>query len=162
MASFRICEKEDEQTWIALNREFMDYEIRDEELWGETNRATDTRFAKTFREAMEEPEMVTLIIIEENGEALGLINLVTIYSIWAHGKAMIIDDLYIRDKYQGEGMGKAAMDFVEKFAKERNCTRLQFMSEKSNPRARAFYQNLGYIPTEMNFYVKHLKELDKE
>lgn len=48
------------------------------------------------------------------------------------------------------------MDFIEQFAVQRGCKRLQFQSEETNPNAMKFYIALGYHPANMKFYVKYL------
>lgn len=81
----------------------------------------------------------------------------TIYSIWTHGKALILDDLYLRPSARGKGYGKNSLELIEQFAKERGCKRLQFQSEITNPNAMEFYISQGYNPTDMKFYVKYFK-----
>ena len=79
----------------------------------------------------------------------------TIFSIWAHGRALVLDDLYIKKEHQGKGHGKEAMAFIEKYARENGYRRLQFQSEPSNPNAKAFYESLGFASADMFFFVKH-------
>ncbi|SFE44946.1 Acetyltransferase (GNAT) family protein [Peptostreptococcaceae bacterium pGA-8] len=162
MVDFHICTPDDESIWIELNKEFMDYEINEDDIWGDANKASREVFAKTFKEALENPEMITPVLIMDGEKPVGIINLMSIFSIWSHGKAMIIDDLYIRDEYQGEGMGKMAMEYVEKLAKDKGFNRLQFYSSKQNLRAREFYKHLGFMPSEMNIYVKHLNRKERD
>ncbi len=152
----RRCEECDEKAWIQLNREFMDFEIEEDGVWNNTQKELDTVFQHTFREALDSPDMVTLLLFEYNGFAMGFANLMTIYSIWAHGKALVLDDLYIQEEYRGKGFGKEAMDFIVAYAKSKGYKRLQFQSEFSNARAMAFYKKLGFTPVDMHFYVKHL------
>lgn len=79
----------------------------------------------------------------------------TIYSVWAHGKALILDDLYLRPDVRGKGYGKQALEYIEQFAAERGYKRLQFQSEVTNPNAMEFYVSQGYSPADMKFYVKY-------
>lgn len=154
--NIRPCRPDDEKTWIALNREFMDFEIKEDSPWNGTEKTPDAVFENTFRSALKTPELITLLIFEEDETPIGFANLMTIFSVWAHGKALILDDLYIKKEHQGKGLGKAAMAFVETYAKEKGCKRLQFQSELTNPDAKAFYGALGYSAEDMHFYVKYL------
>lgn len=82
----------------------------------------------------------------------------TIFSVWTHGLAFIIDDLYLRKECRGKGYGRQAMEIIEQFAKKRGCKRLQFQSEFTNPDAMKFYIAVGYTPTDMKFYVKYFED----
>jgi len=154
----RTCGMKDEKIWIQMNREFMDFEIQDGQLWNNANEGSDDELQRTFSEAMAHPELVTLMLIEIDGEPVGFANLMTIFSVWAHGKALILDDLFIREAYRGHGLGKEFMLYLEDYARGNGFRRLQFQSEYSNPGARAFYGKLGYKSADMHFYVKYLAD----
>lgn len=155
MFCYRLCNINDKECWIAMNREFMAEEIQDDSLWNNTGQTSDIQFANTFAEAIESDELISLMIFEEDGVPVGFANLMTIYSVWTHGKALILDDLYLRPVVRGKGYGKQALDFIEEFAVKRGCKRLQFQSEVTNPNAMEFYISQGYNPTDMKFYVKY-------
>lgn len=95
-------------------------------------------------------------MIEENDKTIGFVKLMTIFSVWSEGYALIIDDLYIRDEYRGKGIGKQVMNEIENYAHKKGYKRLQFMSEETNPQAKAFYMKLGYRPASMDFYMRYL------
>ncbi|MFA7660917.1 MAG: GNAT family N-acetyltransferase [Anaerovoracaceae bacterium] len=154
--NIRKCEAKDEKIWITLNREFMDFEIQEDGVWNNTQDEPDTIFMNTFREAVNNPELVTLFLFEQNETIMGFANLMTIYSIWAHGKALVLDDLYIREEYRGKGFGKEAMKFLVTYGRIKGYKRLQFQSEFSNASAMTFYKKLGFTPVDMHFYIKHL------
>jgi GNAT superfamily N-acetyltransferase len=158
MLTFRLCNPKDFDRWVELNREFMAFEIADEDLWGGTDTADDEQFREDFHRALANPEMITLLFIEKDGEPIGFANLQTIISIWAHGKSMIIDDLYIEEKYHGQGFGRESLRYIEAFAGNKGFRRIEFKSEKTNPGARAFYEKCGYTPSELYYYNKYLSK----
>ena len=155
MFTYRLCHEADKECWIAMNREFMAEEIQDDDLWNNTNETSDEQFSNTFMEALASDDLISLMIFEEDCKPVGFANLMTIYSIWTHGKALILDDLYLRPETRGKGYGKKSLEFIEQFAKECGCKRLQFQSEVTNPNAMEFYISQGYNPTDMKFYVKY-------
>lgn len=155
MFTYRKCTDEDCAIWTELNREFMAFEIQDEELWVGADSADDKLFADTFCEALSNPEMIQLLLFEEDGIPVGFANLMIIFSVWSHGKAMIIDDLFIREANRGCGYGRKALEYIEQTAREAGCKRIQFQSEATNPAAKGFYEAIGYKPTDMYFYVKY-------
>ena len=152
----RLCRSEDEKDWIALNREFMLFEIAEDSLWNGTEKTPDYVFQNTFREALKNAELITLLIMEKDETPIGFVNLMTIYSVWAHGKALIVDDIFIKKEYQGKGYGREAMAYIEEHAQRNKYKRVQFHSETTNPGARKFYEALGFTATELYFYVKYL------
>ena len=154
--NLRLCEKFDEQIWIELNQEFMNFEIQDNSLWNNTQKNSREVFKQTFIEALENSDLIKLFLIEYENEVIGFANLIIIFSIWAHGKALILDDLFIKEDYRKKGLGKKALDCIELYAKENRYNRLQFQSELTNHAAFAFYTSIGYVSTKMHFYMKHL------
>lgn len=154
--TIRICNSEDKKEWILLNREFMKYEIQDAQFWNNTEATSDEKFSLTFEEALQNPELITLLLIQKEQEVIGFANMMTIFSVWSHGKALILDDLYIKEPFRGIGIGRIVMQYIEQFGKEHGFKRLQFQSEHTNPEAHSFYSKLGYTSETMNFYVKYL------
>ena len=157
MFDYRLCDIDDKDYWIVMNREFMAEEIQDDCLWNGTGQADDEQFLHTFEEALEFDDLISLLIFEEDGVPVGFANLMTIYSVWAHGKALILDDLYLRPDVRGKGYGKQALGYIEQFAAEHGYKRLQFQSEATNPNAMEFYVSQGYSPADMKFYVKYFE-----
>lgn len=155
MFSCRPCEPKDAVAWIRLNRAFMRYEIQDETLWSGALVA-DEDFRETFQEALKSPDLIRMLIFEEDGIPVGFANTLLIFSVWSHGKALILDDLFFREEARGKGYGKAALQYIEHFAQSLGCKRLQFQSESTNPKAKIFYEAMGYMPAEMYFYVKYI------
>ena len=155
MFTYRLCNKEDLSCWTDMNRAFMAEEIQDDGLWNNTGQTSDEQFAKTFEEALASDELISLMFFEVDGMPVGFANLMTIYSVWAHGKALILDDLYLHPEVRGKGYGKQALESIEKFAVERGCKRLQFQSEVTNPNAMEFYISQGYSLADMKFYIKY-------
>lgn len=155
MFKYRECKIDDCDIWIELNREFMASEIQDNELWGGADTASDEQFRDTFMSGLDTPERARFLLFEDDGLAVGFANLMIIYSVWTHGLACIVDDLYFREGVRGKGYGRKAMTYVEEYAKTIGCKRIQFQSELTNPDAENFYRAIGYIPADMKFYVKY-------
>jgi len=154
--NIRLCNINDKINWIKLNKAFMTYEISDEGFWNKTDAISDEQFETIFEDALNRAELITMMIIEDDErEAVGFANLMTIFSVWAHGKALILDDLFLSEQYRGKGLGRIVMEFIKNYAKENGYKRLQLQSEFSNPNAHEFYTRLGYKSEDMHFYVKY-------
>lgn len=153
--NIRLCNINDKENWIRLNRAFMAYELSDEEFWNSADAISDEQFGAVFEEALNSSELITMMIIEEEKETVGFANLMTIFSVWAHGKALILDDLFLLEGCRGKGLGRKALEYIENYAKENGYKRLQFQSEFSNPAAYDFYTKLGYKSEDMHFFVRY-------
>lgn len=153
--NIRLCNINDKKNWINLNKAFMAYELSDEDFWNNTDAISDEQFGIVFEEALNSPELITMMMIEEEKEAIGFANLMIIFSVWAHGKALILDDLFVLEEYRGKGLGRKVLEFIEDHAKENKYKRLQFQSELSNPNAYKFYISLGYKSEDMHFFVRY-------
>lgn len=135
----------------------MAEEIQDSELWNRADKGDNSELYKIFMDALSSKDLISLILFEEDGEIVGFANLLTIFSVWSYGKALILDDLYLRPEVRGKGYGKQALLFIEEYARLNGHKRLQFQSELTNPSAMNFYMAIGYKPVDMKFYVKYLK-----
>ncbi|WP_019227951.1 GNAT family N-acetyltransferase [Sedimentibacter sp. B4] len=153
--NIRLCNINDKENWIRLNRAFMAYELNDEEFWNNADTISDEQFGSVFEEAFNSPELITMMMVEEENETVGFANLMTIFSVWAHGKALILDDLFLSEGCRRKGLGKKAMECIENYAKENGYKRLQFQSEFSNPDAYNFYTKRGYKSEDMHFFVRY-------
>lgn len=60
MFCYRLCNINDKECWIAMNREFMAEEIQDDNLWNNTGQTSDIQFANTFAEAIESDELISV------------------------------------------------------------------------------------------------------
>lgn len=158
MLRYHLCNERDCAVWIKLNRAFMSEEINDNELWNNANRISDEAFREIFLQGLQRPDMVRFMLFEEDEEPIGFANLMLVYSVWSHGLAMIVDDLYFIPGNRGQGNGRDAMEMIEAYAKKQGCKRIQFQTEPTNPDAKEFYRAIGYHPADMYFYVKYFDD----
>lgn len=156
MFTYRKCNKNDVDIWIKLNRLFIEEELQGESGWNNIENSKKEEFEQTFFEALEYSNLISLILFSENNQIVGFANLLHIYSIWSHGKALYLDDLYLIPEIRGKGYGRKAMEIIEEIARNNHCKRLQFLSEIKNQDAMEFYKKLGYRPMDMKFYIKYL------
>ena len=152
----RFAKAEEKNLWVKLNIDFMKFEIANSDFWNNVDESEHEELAKTFDEAIKNPQHITIFMIEHQGEIIGFANLMMIFSVWAQGKALIIDDPYIKSDYQGKGFGRQVMKELENYAREREYKRIQFQYEETNPGAKAFYEKLGYESEKMDFYVRYI------
>ncbi len=155
MLRYRLCNAKDCSVWIKMNRAFMREEINGNKLWNNADHISDGDFRGVFMDGLEATEQVSFMMFEEDDEPVGFANLMLVYSVWSHGQAMIVDDLYFTPGNRGQGYGRRAMELIEEYAMSKGCRRIQFQAEPTNPDAVEFYKAIGYQPADMKFYVKY-------
>jgi GNAT superfamily N-acetyltransferase len=63
-------------------------------------------------------------------------------------RGLHLDDLFVREKFQGRGYGKKILSHIASIAEARNCARFEWWCLKTNERAINFYQSIGARPME--------------
>jgi GNAT superfamily N-acetyltransferase len=94
-----------------------------------------------FSEAGRERYFET-VIAEEEGEPAGFALFFPVYSTW-RGRAMHLEDLFVRPRFRGRGMGRALLEKVAAIAVERGCVILFWHVLDWNTPAIEFYKTLG-------------------
>ncbi|MFP5230345.1 MAG: N-acetyltransferase family protein [Acidobacteriota bacterium] len=94
-----------------------------------------------FPEAGSERYFETLIA-EEGGEPAGFALFHPVYSTW-RGRAMHLEDLFVRPRFRGRGIGRTLLEKVAAIAVERGCVILYWHVLDWNTPAIEFYKTLG-------------------
>ena len=82
------------------------------------------------------------VAIDESQQIIGYITCFFTYYTW-FGKSMYIDDLFVKIKHRGRGLGTKLLNQAIKKAKEENCKKLRWQVSRWNKPAIDFYENLG-------------------
>ena len=158
MFDYRECNERDCTVWVEMNRAFMREEIREGDVWNDANQISNSEFREIFLKGLEMPDHIRFLMFEEDEEPVGFANLMLVYSVWSHGTAMIIDDFYFAVGHRGRGFGRRAIEMIAEYARELGCKRLQLQAEFTNPDAIEFYKAIGFLKTDMEFFVKYLDD----
>lgn len=94
------------------------------------------------RDGFGERPVFEALLAEEDGEALGMAFYYFSYSTWK-GLCVHLEDIVIREKCRGRGIGKALMAGVARRALEMSAKRIQWQVFTWNTRAIEFYRRLG-------------------
>jgi GNAT superfamily N-acetyltransferase len=68
------------------------------------------------------------------------------FSTFLAKPGIYLEDLYVRQKFRGQGSGEALLRHLAHLALERNCGRLEWSVLDWNVRAIDFYKSLGAVP----------------
>lgn len=152
----RKCTAADKDIWVKMNREFMDKELCGNEFWTETRDKGTANLENAFDAALKADPSIILLLFEEEGKTVGFVNLNTVFSIWSNGDAMIVDDFYICEECRGKGYGKEGLVLIEKYAMDNNMKRIQFHSNIDDEKAHQIWDEIGYYPIDVKFYMRYL------
>lgn len=124
-------EEKDFKELVALFLEFATFEkLPDKMVNSEKKMKAEKDFLHGF------------IARDENNEVIGYVTFFFAYYTWI-GKSLYMDDLYIREKYRGQGFGTLLINKVTDYARETKCSRLRWQVSDWNEPAIAFYKSLG-------------------
>lgn len=79
---------------------------------------------------------------DEDDRIIGYTTFFFAYYTWV-GKSLYMDDLYIKEKYRGKGIGSLLINAVIKHAEKEKCDRLRWQVSEWNKPAISFYKSLG-------------------
>ncbi|WPY98003.1 GNAT family N-acetyltransferase [Christiangramia sp. OXR-203] len=103
-----------------------------------------------------------LEMFEQNYECFGIYRagkLVGVFGLWfmtRHyaGRTCEVDHIYIDDDLQGLGVGTQLFQFIDQYAKKKQCETIELNSYVENFRSHKFYMNLGFVIRGYHFLKK--------
>ena len=100
-----------------------------------------------LREQLFGPRPSAEVVIARIGEEVaGFALFFHNFSTFLAKPGIYLEDLYVRQKFRGQGCGEALLRHLAQLALERNCGRLEWSVLDWNVRAIDFYKSLGAVP----------------
>ena len=149
----RKCTLEDKKDWVRLNKQFIEYEYKDENVWNSPLKFGNLE--EDFELILNDTSTILFASIEEK-KMIGFMNIQCFYSIWSHGKVFFLDDFFIEENFRRKGYGEKALKDLQKYAKKSGIKRIQLMAENTNPRAIEFYKKHKFNEQEIHLFLKYL------
>jgi GNAT superfamily N-acetyltransferase len=94
-----------------------------------------------------EKDFFKCYVAEDNGEIIGMSLYYFVYYTWV-GKALYLDDLFVKEAYRGRKIGTQLMQKMMDLAREEKCNRLRLQVLNWNSPAIEFYKKSGFIIDE--------------
>jgi GNAT superfamily N-acetyltransferase len=139
MTTIRRARAADVPLILALVRELAEYEREPDAV-----RMGEAELLRDGFPPAGESCYFECLIAEEGGEPAGFALFFPVYSTW-RGRAMHLEDLFVRPRFRGRGIGKALLVRVAEVAVERGCTLLFWHVLDWNEPAIAFYRSIGAV-----------------
>ena len=96
--------------------------------------------------------------LRAGGETVGYLVLAASFSLEFHGPDAYVDEVYVRDAFRGRGYGTRALERAIEECRAREIAALHLEVDRSNPRARALYEKLGFVDHDRYLMTKWLVE----
>ncbi|MDP2362443.1 MAG: GNAT family N-acetyltransferase, partial [Ignavibacteria bacterium] len=90
-----------------------------------------------------EDKFVEILIAEYDGKVVGQALFFKNFSTFLGKPGIYLEDLYVKPELRGKGIGKALLDKIISFAKERNYGRVEWSVLDWNESAIDFYRKIG-------------------
>ncbi len=95
-----------------------------------------------------------VFVAADDLELAGMVTAQLVVSTAAGGHAALLEDMVVREKLRGRGIGAALFEAVQAWAAGKNAKRLQLLADERNKPALAFYKKLGFTGSRMRgFYL---------
>lgn len=116
---------------FELNREFSIFQKTPEKL------------TINLEQMLENSHLFQCLVVEnEDNQLIGFASFFMAYFSWT-GKALYLDDLYIKPAFRGHQIGTRLLDRLIDLANEENCTKVRWQVSHWNTEAIAFYKKMG-------------------
>lgn len=93
-------------------------------------------------------------LLEDQGRAFGYAVLTFSYAIESGGRDAILDELYLREVYRGQGLGSQVLAFIESYCQKEELTGLYLVVEPDNCRAQAVYRKRNFVESDRLIFGK--------
>lgn len=138
MISFRIADEDDTHVVSHLLASLF------EEV-GHT--LTAPEIADIFLQIDADDLHSTLLALDEDGDAVGVLTIVESLGLYAGGRIGVINELYVVPEYRSEGVGKLLLDAAKELADQRGWARIEVTTPGEDyAKTLRFYEREGFMP----------------
>lgn len=141
MLIIRDIKEQDRQEFIAMAKEFYGGPACDHDIPQE-------HFERTLQECLRSKAYSRVLMLEDETGVVGYFLLAITWSNEAGGMAVWLEELFFKSGSRGKGYGTQAFAWVEQ--EYPNAKRFRLEATRSNRKAIALYERLGY--QELEYY----------
>lgn len=135
MPTVRALQHDDFDAWLPLWHGYL--EFYETELEDEITRHTFERLIDTST------DMFGALALNDDGEAVGMVNWLTHPGTWSRGKYIYLEDLYVSAAARGLGAGRALIEHVHQWAEAAGATKVYWLTAESNKTAQQLYDRVA-------------------
>lgn len=121
----------------------------------------DMRFDPTIasgaiEKLLQSPGNGQIYLIFRGAELAGYFALTFCFSLEFHGRFALLDELYLRQEFRRQKLGKAVVAFTEELCKKAGIKAVRLEVGRENQTAQSLYSASGYKVDERNLMTKWL------
>ena len=106
--------------------------------------------------ALDHPDRAQIYLIFRGAELAGYFALTFCFSLEFHGRFALLDELYLREPYRRQKLGKAVVTFAEETCKKTGIKALRLEVARENVAAQSLYHASGFAEDARNLMTKWL------
>jgi ribosomal protein S18 acetylase RimI-like enzyme len=116
----------------------------------------ETAATMAVSKALSNPELAQIYLIFRGAELAGYFALTFCFSLEFHGRFALLDEIYLREPYRRQKLGKAVVTFAEDACRKAGVKALRLEVGRDNQGAQSLYRAAGFIEDERNLMTKWL------
>ncbi|MCU1219292.1 MAG: hypothetical protein JWN42_489 [Candidatus Angelobacter sp.] len=106
--------------------------------------------------ALDDPGLAQIYLIFRGAELAGYFALTFCFSLEFHGRFALLDELYLREPYRRQKLGKAVVGFAEDLCRKAGIKAVRLEVGRENEGAQSLYRAVGFKQDVRNLMTKWL------
>lgn len=147
--SFKIADNSDNEILVQFIREFHEIEHLSFD---------DSTIRRLLAKLLNDDSLGRVWLIQLGNESIGYIILVFGYSLEFLGRDAFVDELYIRERYRGQGIGTRALQFVQEVSPSLEIQAIHLEVDRINTAAQGLYRKMGFVEHDRYLMTKWLTQ----
>ena len=98
---------------------------------------------------MRQPELGFILLARDNGQVVGMVNILFTISTALGERVALLEDMVVRAEVRGSGIGSKLLARAIELARLAGCRRVTLLTDQNNVSAQQFYQRQGFVISSM-------------
>ena len=111
----------------------------------------------TWQRLLDEREPMHCAVAVDGGQPVGIVHFIQHRSCWTTGDYLYLQDLFVAPERRGKGVGRALIEHVYTQARERECSRVYWLTHETNHEAMLLYDRIA----DRSGFVQYRKVFSK-
>ncbi|SRR5579883_384068 len=108
-----------------------------------------TKHRRGLAMMLTDPDTRCVVVAEVDKNIVGMCSVQTVVSSAEGGRSAWVEDVVIQQPFQGQGIGKKLLSFVEEWCANQGIERIQLLADQNNKPALEFYKKLNWQLTQL-------------
>lgn len=150
MASVTAAKPDDTTALVGLLEEM-------DRFYGSTKfEPPDLRARQIMETLFTDPPAAYALVARRDGHLVGVATYSFLWPAVGLTRSLFLKELYVARHVRRSGLGKLLMSTLFEVAVKTGCSRVEWMTDKDNPDAQAFYDGLGFprYPSKVFFRLQ--------